>query len=268
MRMSVKKILALVLSIVMLLGIFTACGKEEVADPDTPNYTNTATSGVIVVNTGAVFSVRYDTIGNVSGISGDNDQGMLLMEKYTDYEGKATADVIKELVKLSADEKILTDEISTLILKITSGTVFSSDESRDALIKAVQEALTEAGSKAIPMILDDDNLTGEGYLTLATVKTLLMNKLGIDKFDAFYGDTLPLNNYYIVTIELDGVQTSYSIDAYNGFISIATQEELLGDAEAPQDEEVMPDYTEYIDEDISEDDPVQEEDGDIEIPIV
>ena len=106
MRMSVKKILALVLSIVMLLGIFTACGKKN-NTPVTPNYEDATTSGVILLNTGALFSIRYDVTGNVDGISGDNDLGVVIMETYTDYEGKATTEVIKELIEVSKGKTLI-----------------------------------------------------------------------------------------------------------------------------------------------------------------
>lgn len=269
MRTTMKKILALAMCAVMIMGILAACGKKP-ADktPSTPNYDLNATSGVIVINTGAIFSIRYNTIGEVDGITGDNDAGVLIMEKYNDYEGKATTDVIKKLIALSAEEEALTENITTLLMKITSGTVFNTEELRETLVKAAQEALTEVGSKAIPWVIDEENLTGEGYLTLATVKTLIMNHMGVDKFDAFYGDTMPTNNVYVVTVEIDSVQTSYSIDAYYGFISIATQEELLGDSSEDiyTGDEPYVEPTEF-EEDPAPEEPVQEEEGDIDIPI-
>lgn len=269
MRTTMKKLLALAVCAIMVVGVFAACGKKPADEtPDTPKYDLNATSGVIVINAGAIFSIRYNTVGEVDGITGDNDAGVIIMEEYTDYEGKATTEVIKELIGLSAEEEALTENITTLLMKITSGTVFNTDELRETLVKAAQEALTEVGSKAIPWVIDEENLTGEGYLTLATVKTLIMNHMGVDKFDAFYGDTLPSNYSYIVTVEIDGVQTSYSVDAFYGFISIATQEELLGDT---AEDEYMGDepYVEpsEFEEDPIPEEPVQEEDGDIEIPI-
>lgn len=265
MRTTFKKLLALAVCAAMIVGIFAACGKSPDKDNTTPDIKDYGeASGVIVLTTGAVFSIRYDAQSNVDGISGDNDLGLSIMEDYTDYEGKAVTDVIKKLIDLSAKKEALNEEIYTVLMKISSGTVFNSEEKRNELVKAAQDALTEAGSKAIPMVIDDSNLTGEGYLNLATVKTLIMNMLGVDKFDAFYGDTLPTNNFYVVTVELDGVQSSYTIDAYNGFISIATQEELLGDTEENVDSEF--EENELV-EDEFEEEPVVEEEGDIEIPL-
>lgn len=254
MRTTLKKLLALTVCAVMILSTLVACGKPPVEVDETPETTRdySAVSGVIVLNTGAIFSIRYDVSGNVSNITGDNDFGLVVMEDYKDFEGKAVTDVIKKLVELSAKEEALTEDISTVLVKIASGNVFDSEEKRNDLIKVAQDALTEAKSYAIPMIIDEENLTGEGYLTLATAKTLLMNKLGVDKFDAFYGDTLPINNYYLVTVELGNVQYSYTIDIYNGFISIASQEDLLGDTSEPdefmEEETIEEEHTEFVEE--------------------
>ena len=265
MRTTLKKLLALALSVMMIVGVFVACGGEET--PKTTPDEFPATSGIITVNTGALVSIRYDVLGNTDGIIGDNDLGLAIAEEYTDYEGKPVADVIKKLISLSAEKKALNEDISTVLIKIASGTVFQSEEKRNELVKAAQEALDEVKSKAIPMLIDEENLTGEGYLTLSTVKKLLMNKHGVEKFDAFYGDTLPNNNFYLVTVEIDGVQYSYTIDAFNGFISVASQEDLLGDMEEDIDEE---EETEPVEDDYTVpegDEPVDEEPGDIEIPI-
>lgn len=273
MDTTLKKLLVLALCAAMLLSILAACGKShENDDGDQAAIDDTVTSGNIVLTTGAVFNIRYDTMGNVTSISGDNDFGLSIMEAYTDYEEKAVTDVIKKLIELSAEKKIITEDISTILIQIASGTVFNSEEKRNALFNAAQEALTTVGSKATPMVIDDDNLTGEGYLTLATVKSLLMNKLGVEKFDAFYGDTLPTNNYYVVTVELDGVQSSYTIDAYHGFIAVATAEDLLGNTEEDFEDEEEFEEEEYEDDtDFVEDPvgnkPVTEEENDIEIPI-
>lgn len=266
MRTTLKKLLSLAVCVAMVVSIFAACGKSPENDNDIPDETDyIATSGVIVLTTGAVFSIRYDTQGNVDSIFGNNDLGLSIAEAYDDYNGKTVTDVIKQLINLSAENKALTEDISTILMNITSAAVFSSEEACSQLVTAAQEALTEAGSVAVPMVIDEDNLTGEGYLTLATVKTLIMNKLGVEKFDAFYGDTLPTNNYYVVTVELDGVQTSYTVDAYYGFISIATQEDLVGDAENTEfDSEHQDDN---IPEDSLDEEPVVEQDGDIDIPI-
>lgn len=267
MRTIFRKLLTLVVCAIMVVSVFAACGKSPANDPVDPTYDHSLTSGVIVLNTGAVLSIRYDVQGNVDGISGDNDHGLVVMDGYTGYEGSAVTDVIKKLIELSAAKEALTEDISTVLIKISSGNVFNSEEKRNALVKVAQDALTQVSSKAIPMIIDEENLTGEGYLTLATVKTLIMNNLGVDKFDAFYGDTLPTNNFYVVTVEIAGVQSSYTIDAYNGFISIATQEDLLGDIEEDLESEFEEEeYTEFVEETVANK-PVVEEAGDIEIPI-
>lgn len=268
-----RKLLTLLLCAIMVVSIFAACGKSPADDPVDPTYDHSLTSGVIVLNAGAILSIRYDVQGNVDGISGDNDHGLVIMDGYTGYEGSAVTDVIKKLIELSAAKEALTEDISTVLIKISSGNVFNSEEKRNELVKVAQDALTQVSSKAIPMIIDEENLTGEGYLTLATVKSLLMNKLGVEKFDAFYGDTLPANNYYVVTVELDGVQSSYTIDAYHGFIAVATAEDLLGNTEEDfEDEEEFEEEEEYEDDtDFAEDPvgnkPVAEEENDIEIPI-
>lgn len=267
---NLKKFLALALCAVMVLGLFAACKKAPAKGDSSVDPTEERnTSGIVVLNAGAIFSIRYDLEGTVDSITGDNDYGVAIVEDYTDFEGKTCGDVIKELIILSAEEEALTEEVSTVMINVVNSDYYSKEKNHDELLGPAQEGLDDVKSAAILMIIDESNLTGEGYLTMATVKQLLINKLGIDKFDAFYGDTTPRNNYYVITIELDGVQYSYTIDAYYGAISVATREDLL---DSPDDEpqteateETSP--TEFQEEVAPTIPAANVEEGDIEVPI-
>lgn len=279
MHTKFKRFLALALCLVMAVSILAACGNKEESGSKSSadekqqssgsNYLDNIISGNIVLNAGAIFDIRYNTQGTVDNIVGDNDVALSIMEDFSEYKEKAVADVMKDLIVASAKKDALTEEISTLLIRIESGNVFDGKDARAKLEKAAQEALKKAKSPAIVMIVDSENFTGEGYLNLATIKELILNELGVDKFDEFYGDTLPTNNYYLVTAEVDGIQYAYMVEAFNGTISIASQEDLLGNPDEDLgDEFIDEDLGDSYEEDESNDvPPASEEDGDIEIPI-
>lgn len=251
-----KKIVALILSAVLMLGLLAGCGNESTKQTD-PVTEDPAAAGMLVLTAGASVSISYDEDGMVLEIASASELGENLVEKYTDYLGKTCAAVAKELIDVAAKEQLLTADVKNIVIKQSIRSELPGTNFLETIETEVKTAAEAAGFKAVITVIDESKLDKDGYINFETIEALLCNELGVEKLDQYYGAKVPVDGVYICTAEVAGVQTSHHIDAVTGLIQEATEEELLGDSE---------DETEPAEE-VVEDTPTEEVVDDIEVPI-
>lgn len=275
---TLKKLLAILAAAAMLVCVLAGCGDQaapaQTGSADGQNQDGTATgqdqtgsvdnasTGKLFFSTEAAIIITYDADGMVMAVQGINDYGIILVDEYTDYEGKSCADVVKELISASVDAGNLSPDVKNVVLKLAKGSVQPGTNFQETIGNEAQSALDAEGSSAKLTLIDVTDLNEDGYICLDTAKALLMNQLGVEKLDAYYGSDTPTNGAYICTVDVGGVESSYSINAVTGLIAEATEEELLGDPEAtePSQEYEYP----YEGEATAE---VEPTDTDIEVPL-
>lgn len=227
MKKSISRILAVLLSAVMLLSVMSGCDKSP-ANQNEGTTSTPALAGMLMLNAGVALNISYDADGMVLKVEGANDPGLAFATAYTDYLGKSCSTVVKELVALSAKEDYL-KEAKSVVLKMVKGSATPTELFLDALTTDLTAAVKDAGSSAAVVSLGLDALDKNGYIGYETVQTLLCADLGVEKLDAIYGSTTPYNDAYIFTIEIGGVEYYRLVDANTGLVSEASMEDIQGD---------------------------------------
>lgn len=255
---TVKKLLAALLSAVLLLCALAGCSSEPASQTDPAGETQSISDpipvGMLVLSTEASLKISYDADGMVLDVVGMNDHGIVLADSYTNYLGKSCADVVKELIAAAADAGHLRTSVKNIVIKLAVGSSQPGSHFLDTLETEAKTAAEAVGSAAAVTVIDTTMLDENGYINLDTAKALLMNQLGVTALDAYYGSDAPTGDCYICTVEVDGVESSYSIDAVTGLIADATEEELMGDSEYIEETEYYDPSSEEIYEEVYDED--------------
>lgn len=236
MLKTTKKLLSLLLTAVMFLGLLAGCGNNSDSSDSSTETTGAAVSepiaaGMLVLSTDASVKITYDADALVLNVSSLNDNGVVLSDLYTDYLGKSVTTVVEELLRLGEKQDYLTDNVKNVIIKSAFGSSLPGTSFLDNISLTVQNTLDDLGSAAVITLIDQTGLTEDGYISLDIAKKLLANQLGVAEFDTYYGNDAISSDCYICTVEISGEQYSYTINAVTGLIADATEEELLGNPE-------------------------------------
>ena len=250
-----KKLLALALSAVMLLGLLAGCGSEKApaAEP-TGNHTPKAPilSGMLVLTAQASYKIGYDQEGMVMEISAANEAAEAIVADYTDFAGKSTATVVKELLTATAKATLLR-EAKNIVVKLAIGSQLPSEAFLDTIAHDAANAVAENSATGSVVVIGLDGLDEEGYINAENAQALLKNQLGVTAFESYNGDTTPRNNCYTVYVKAGDVEGSYLIDAVTGIITEAIGDEV-DEPDYIEDEEFDASFEETapaIDEDTS-----------------
>lgn len=246
-----KKLLALLLGAVMLLGLFAGCSDEKVPEKETvksdPPVQTATLHGMLVLSAQASLNISYDQAGMVIDITGGNDLGSVVAAGYENYVGKSCDTVVSDLIAACAQERLLRDATS-IVLKVATGSQLPSDTFLDNLSKTAATAAAENGSSAPVVAIGLDGLDADGYINAAYAQTLLKNHLGVTDFDRYNGDTFPRNDCYTISVQYGDQLGSYTIDAVTGLISEVVEEDSEN-----MEEDFDPTFEEEIEETIDED---------------
>lgn len=256
---AVKKLFALLLGAALLVCALAGCSNDTAAQTD-PSQTviDSVPAGMLVLSTDAAVKISYDADGMVLDVTGMNDHGIVLADNYTDYLGKSCSTVVKELIFAASDAGNLSSSVKNIVIKQAVGSALPGSLFLETIATEAENAAAEAGSSAVVTLIDETGLDESGYINLDTVKALLANQLGVETLDAYYGSESPTGDSYICTVEANGIESSYSIDAVTGLIADATDEELLGSSDVYEDTEYY-DYEEEYYEELIEDEIIPEE---------
>lgn len=243
-----KKLLSVTLVIAMTLCLLVGCGGEP-AQQTEPKVNNPTPVGMFVLNAGAATSISYDADGLVLRVEGADDNGILIVNDEADFVGMSCADVAKELIQLASTGGQLNAEVKNIVIKQVTGSKLPGSHFLETIEDAVTSAAQAAGSTAVITLIDETKLDENGYINFETAKALLLNELGVEEVDQYYGPTTLIDDCYICTVEVAGVQTAHTIDAITGSVADATNEELLGnEGEAGETEEPILDDELYEEE--------------------
>ncbi len=232
------KLLGLALTTTMALSVLTACGSsaETASLPSLSALPSAAASsqeesnasvGTVLLSVNPEIEMDYDGHGNVTALTGRNQDAQALLSDYTGYEGRPCTEVIGELVQeISARgyfDTTVGGKERNVILKLEQGSAYPTDQFLEELAGAVREVVAAEQSGSQPVLLDqddyDDVYGDKGYINASAAQSILSAQLGRDDLQFVEKDYDLDDGEYEVEFVLDGVTYEYEVNAYTGKIT-------------------------------------------------
>ena len=218
---NMRKILAVLMSAVMLLGLLAGCNNagnaETGATEDTSTMANPIASGMLVVNANGTVNVSYDSDGLVLNLEGADDNGNELVAEYPDFLGEPCAEVVCTLIKNSSVAGYLA-ESNYVMIKQAVGSQLPGTNFLEELTTDAKAALETVKSSALLLVLGEEDLDENGYINLESAKELSLAYLKLDAFDSFDGSTAPVNGTYGFNITAGALDEDLLVDAVTGSV--------------------------------------------------
>lgn len=225
-----KKFLAVLISAILLLGIFAGCNAEQPAGTDTTDGTTDPTpmaTGMLVLNANASVNITYDADGFVLNVEGADNDGTTLAADYTDYLGKSCSDVIRDLIGSSKTIGYLNKETNYVMIKQTAGSPLPGATSLETIRNDAEASIEATGYNAKLILLTEEDLDDDGYINLESATQLMLAHLALDRFDSLDGTITPLGGKYGFTITAGDLAGDYIVDAVTGDVSAGQLEGVL-----------------------------------------
>lgn len=235
-----KKIIAFLIAIVMVVGL-AACSKEPApVDPTfegSGEVSDPRVVGMLVFSTDASVNINYDDQGLVISAEAANAEGTALLEAFTDVLGMPCADLVVDMLNKSATDGTLTEVV---MLKQSYGSVLPSENFLTDLAAKVQSAADEASMVTTVIQVPVENLDENGYINLDTAKTILLQKLGLEKASTLDGAPAPNSDgNYMLYLEEGDLAATFLLNAVTGIVREMTEDELR-ELEGITGEEMIP----------------------------
>ena len=214
-----KKILAILMSAIMLLGLLAGCGaKAPEATEGTNAPVNPVAAGMLVLNVNGAVNVSYDADGLVMNLEGADINGEVLVGEYVDYLGKSASEVICDLITSSKMAGFMLPEVNYVVVKQAVGSALPGATFLETIEKDAEAAIAAAELTAELIMLTEDNLDEDGYINLESAKGILLAALALDSFDTIDGTVSPIDGMYGFTITAGMLEGDYIVDAVTALV--------------------------------------------------
>ena len=211
-----KKILAVLMSAMLLLGILAGCNAEPPATDPTNKVSTPVAAGMLVLNAEATVNISYDADGLVLDIEAADDNGSIVVGEYEGFLGKTCSDAVCDLISGANRSGFLTEESTYIMIKQALGSALPGSTFLETIVKDAEAALTAAGLDAAVVLVTAENLDENGYIDLETAKALMLAYIARDSFDTLDGTTAPIDGAYGFAVTAGDLEGSYIIDAVTG----------------------------------------------------
>ena len=239
-----KKILAILFSAVLVLGLMAACAKNEANNAAQSSNSGTEAPdntpfGMFVFSTDiASVNLQFNAEGVVLSVEGNDADGTALLESAEkDVVGMTCADAVTELTKLAINGGVLTNN---LVIKQSVGTEVPSESFMNEMGEAAKKAVSAEGAEANLIVITAADLDENGYISVASAKQIVMGVMGVEELDSFDGDdSVDGSGEYLFYITAGDVQTVYTVHGVYGTCHEMSEDELnnqggaYGDIEDP-----------------------------------
>ena len=238
-----KKIIAILLCAVLVLGLFAACEKKDTAVPGvtTPKgeengVTETKKNGSFVVTANASVRIAYGTDGLVIKIEGINDSGKELVEGYDEMLGASCATLVGKVIKDSAARSNL-GRLNYVVVKHEKDSGAPGTNFLEGVEAAAKKAVEDTATSAKLFMVTKDLLDADGYINLQTAKALIEAFLGVESLQSFDGTNKPIDGFYSFQVSYDGMEEMMHMDAVTGGVGQGEINGALSDATEPEETE-------------------------------
>lgn len=226
-----KKILAVLMSAMLLLGILAGCNAEPAATDPTNKVSTPIAAGMLVLNAEASINISYDADGLVLNIEAADDNGSIVAGEYDAFLGKTCTDAVCDLITGANRSGFLTEESTYIMIKQALGSALPGSTFLETIVKDAEATLAAAGLDAVVILVTEENLDENGYIDLETAKALMLAYIARDSFDTLDGTTAPIDGAYGFAVTVGDMEGHYIIDAVTGDVF---EGELEGAFEDPE----------------------------------
>ena len=224
------KVFSLAAMAALSLALLTGCGStpsEETATAGLSGAGQTQTAGTLLLSVNPEIEVTYDDQGNVTALTGVNQEGKDILASYTGFEGKPCKTVVSELVaainQAGYFDVTIDGHEKNIVLKVARGSQYPSDDFLSELTAAIQALVAADNIGSQMVLLDEDDYDeaygDKGYINAQAAQNILSAQLGRDdiqfvekEYDLDDGD-------YEVEFVLDGVEYEYEVNAVTGKVT-------------------------------------------------
>ena len=254
-----KKILALVLCCVMLLGVLAGCG--ESGNQENPPATGTNHElpeivGSLLLNLNGCVEVAFDKDGKVLNLQElDHDGGQLLSD-YSGYLQTSCLEVVKDLTAISVSMELLNSEFHHIVIMERPNSQLPSETFLEDLAAAAVEA---SDIFVTSTVVTAQELDADGNVSAKKAYDLLQHALNVEKFTLVDSNEELHDGVYsfeVVAESYDGIflveaATGYVYEGDIEYIEEDYEDELVNADEEfnPETETTSPVATEKIPED-------------------
>lgn len=245
-NMNLRKLIALIVSAILLLGLLAGCNNTDVSTDTTGSTTGTEdsttattpsvnASGLLVFNANGGINIFYDEEGMVLELTGLDDDGSALIESYENFLGESCSTIICKLIEDSFNTGSL-DKTGFVMLKVAVGSSLPGTNFLEGLKVDAQAQLDTLSSAAKLIVLSADELDANGYIDAVSAQEMALAYLDIASFDSFDGANTPTDGTYYFTITVNGQSEYVSVDAVTGLVSNAFLDMQEEDTEVEDDQ--------------------------------
>lgn len=216
-----KKIFAIALSVLLLVGMLAGCGKNTSGGANGTTAPGGAANvdlterivGSLVLTANASVTISYDAAGYCMQVVGNDAEGTDLLAGYEDLVGVSCSEVITRLIRDSAARSM--GELHYIMVKDVKGS--ASTEKFWSGIKTITTAVRDNIDTDIKLVLvSQDMQDAKGQVNLKTAKTLVEGYLNASKLDSFDGTSAPVDGYYSFRVTCNGVEEELHLNALTG----------------------------------------------------
>jgi len=236
-----KKVLALILGCAMLLGILAGCGDKNNGNDETVpgnnNYDIAEISGSILLNANACVEIAFDDEGNVLNLQEVDHDGHELLADYSGYLNTPCADVVKELVAISSNLELLSDEHNHIVIKQLPKSELPSETFLTDLAAAAKDS---AEISVTVSVVTAEEVDAEGNILAKRAYDLLQTALNVDHFELIESNEELTDGVYAFNVVAGALEGVYLVEAATGYVYEGSFEVADPDlAETVEDEAIV-----------------------------
>lgn len=213
-----KKILALTLGAVLILGLFAGCNQNGTDNTTTAATTEATTepavsAGTLYLTFGPAFEIVYDENGNALQITGTNEAGQTIAANCADQIGKDCVFAARKFLRYASDNNLLGDA-KNMVVRLDMSDPLPSEDFLDTIVTDCQYLADEECTGLRLMKIVSDNLTCDGNLTPETARVLAAHFLGVAETDLSDPGAITDGCY-----NFSGGDASCAVDAFTGLVT-------------------------------------------------
>lgn len=233
----IKRIVSLTLVALLILTLFAGCKAEPVKTTVEKEVLSSAKQekvfGKILLSVNPEIEIEYDEDGIVVELEGVNDEGREIVKKYSDFVGKDSETVVKELVQEIYDSGYFSDTIDgnsrNIIVKLEDGSSYPDNGFLERVANGVRDAVNVNQITSQPVVVDKTDVSGSGIIGLEKAKESALTQAGVKSAIFSESEYDREDGVYEFEFVSNGIEYDYEVDALSGKVVKAESEIADGD---------------------------------------